>query len=72
MSAFGTGSQQGWDNSDLGLGGVMLFNSRVKKELAEGTEKETETFSDTIQAKIRGRGLNRVVTMGPESMEKYR
>lgn len=50
----------------------MLFNSRVKKELAEGTEKETETFSDTIQAKIRGRGLNRVVTMGPESMEKYR
>lgn len=42
----------------------------MKKELAEGTEKEAETFSDTIQAKGRGGGLNRVVTVGPESREK--
>lgn len=36
------------------------------------TEKKTETFPDTIQAKVRGGGLNRVVTVGLESREKCR
>lgn len=44
----------------------------MKKELAQVTEKKTESFPDTIQAKVRGGGLNRVVTVGLESREKCR